>query len=367
MGSLSKERKWVFLTLSARWDRADVDVPIFKASARGRPVPLLKTLTSSYCVNQCAYCALRAGRRATRARWSPEDLAQLAFKLWREGVIEGVFLSSAIDGDPDRSMEAELEVAERLRGMGFNSYIHLRVMPGCGRHLIQRAVELANRVGVNLEAPAPSLFNELCPDKGGYRVDLIKRLEWCVEEAEAARRRGFRVDVDTQLVVGALEDDDLSYLRLTQRLYESHVFRRVYFSGFEPVKATPLESKPPCPRLREAALYQASFLLRDYGFTMDDLKPLLDDRGMLPRGINLKLAYAKLNQNLYPVDINEARPQDLLKVPGIGPRSAQRLVKLRSLKGKLTELDVSQILGAGRFRKARRFLAIGSRRLEEFA
>ena len=294
-------------------------------------------------------------------------MARLGLKLWREGLVEGVFLTSTVDGDPDRSMEAELEAAERLRRMGFRGYIHLRVMPGCSRHLIQQAAELANRIGVNLEASRPSLFNELCPDKGGYRVDLVKRLEWCIEEARSARRRGLKVDVDTQVVVGALDDDDLSYLELTQRLYESQVLRRVYFSGFEPIKDTPLQSRPPCPRLREVALYQASFLLRDYGFTVDDLKPLLDEHDMLPRGVNLKLAYAKANRDLYPVDVNKASLHELLRVPGIGPRSGLFLLKSRDVRGRLSLSDVKQALGTIRFRRASRFLALGSRRLDDFS
>ncbi len=343
-----------------------MDVPIYRASARGRSVPLLKTLTSSYCVNQCTYCALRAGRRATRARWNPEELAEVGYRLWREGLVEGVFLSSTVDRDPDRSMEAELEVAAKLRSKGFTGYIHLRVMPGCSRHLIRRAVELANRVGVNLEAPTALLFAELCPDKGGYLVDVVKRLEWCVEEVYRARRAGLKVDVDTQVVVGALEDSDEDYLRLAQRLYCRRVFRRVYFSGFEPIKDTPLQGRPPCPRDRERALYQASFLLRDYGFTVEDLKPLLSDDGMLPRLGNLKLLYARVNADLYPVDLERASYEELLKVPGIGPTSARQLLKLREVKGRLSAAEVREVLGEARLRLARRFLSLGSRRLTDF-
>ncbi|RLF17543.1 MAG: radical SAM protein [Thermoprotei archaeon] len=361
-----KERKWAYLTLHSKWDRTDLDIPIYRASARGRVVPLFKALTSSFCLNECLYCALRAPRSIARARWTPELLAEVGFKLWKSGLVEGVFLTSTVDRDPDRSMEVELETAERLRAMGFTGYIHLRVMPGCSRHLIARAAELANRIGVNLEAASSDIFGELCPDKGDYLNDLVKRLEWCVGEASRARSEGFNIDVDTQVIVGASMDNDLSFLELTWRLYRHRLLRRVYYSGFEPIKNTPLQQHPPCSRLREHRLYQASFLLRDYGFTLNDLNPLLDGRGMLPNASNLKLLYAKRNPELYPVDLNEASYDMLLKVPFIGPRTAKKLMKLRKEKGKVTPGDLKLLLGEARFRLAKLYVAVQGKSLVDF-
>jgi len=164
---MDKLRKWQYLTLMCRWDRCLI--PVYRASAGSRYVPLLKTLLSSICRNECKYCELRRGAKRPRISWEPEELAHVAMNLWRNGRIRGVFLSSSVDRDPDHATYLVVETARILREEGFSGYIHLRLMPGCSRYLIEEAARLADRIGLNLEAPSEDIFDEICPDKGSSR------------------------------------------------------------------------------------------------------------------------------------------------------------------------------------------------------
>lgn len=367
---MRKRDKWHLLRLGARWDRGVV--PIYEASARGRCVPLLKTLLTSHCSNECAYCAFRAGRRCPREIWEPKSLAELTMHLWREGKIMGLFLSSSVLGDPDYVTEKQLEVLRSLRGMGYPGYIHLRVMPGSSRHHIREAAELADRLGVNLEAPNREIFDELCPDKGGFREAILKRLEWTVDEAQRARREtsetkfGFaKAGVDTQMVVGAVHDNDWNYLQTTEWLYKRLRLRRVYYSGFEPVPQTPLEKQMACTPSREYRLYQSSFLIRDYGFTSSSFSQILDDKGFLPN-IDPKLAIAKVNPDTFPIDLNTATYHDILRIPHVGPLKARKIMEARKKVKIRYAADLERILGAGLTRRVSRYVELKDSRLTAF-
>lgn len=341
---------------------------MYLASAQSRAFPMVKVLLSSFCTNSCKYCALRCGRRVVRTRWNPEELVNVTLTLWCEGRVQGLFLSSSVDGDPDFVVLKEIEVAERLRQLGFTGYIHLRLMPGCSRHLVERAAQVADRIGVNLEAVSSEFFSELCPDKGDYVNDVLTRLKWCSEEANEVFSRfgGCRSGVDTQFVVGALGENDSEYIKLAYKLLKDLKLRRVYFSGFEPIKDTPLEKVAPCPSSREYALYQASYLLKDYGFKPKDLEALLDDNGFLPRNENLKLAYAAVNRDFYPVDLGTATYHDLLKVPGIGPRTARAILFVREYLGVITFKDLVSLVGGKRARLIRRYVTSKGKPLTAF-
>ncbi len=350
--------KWKRLILEAEFDR--VTIPLYYASARGKRVPLLKTLLTNICKNQCKYCPLRLGKCREGLTWSVDKLAKITFRLWKGGIIKGLFLSSSIPYDPDYVVEREIEVAEKLRQMGFTGYIHLRLMPGVSKDLIWRAALVADRVGVNIEAPNKDTFEEIAPDKADFKNDILKRLMWASYIKKIIKRErpfGYlRAGVDTQVIVGAVKDTDLEYLEVTYKLYKNLGLRRVYYSGFRPIRGTPLERSPPCPLNREYRLYQASFLIRDYNFTLDDLKSILKN-DMLPNE-DLKLAFARANPNLYPIDPNIATFQEFLKVPGIGPISARRLLQIRSVKGKITPYDIICVLGRKRAKLALKYLDV---------
>ena len=354
--------KWSYLIQGSKYDRTII--PIFKASAGGRLIPLLKTLVSNVCVNNCLYCAFRRDRGTLRGRWDLEKLTRISYDLWRKSIINGVFLSSSIDGDPDDVLMREVEVAERLRVMGFTGYIHLRIMPGSSFDNIFRAATVSDRIGVNIEAPEESQFDEICPDKGSFTNDILKRLEWCrvaYEYLDKSRRKlseGYglaRSGLDTQMIVG-LGENDLEIIVRTYELIRNYKVTRVYYSPFEPIPDTPLENHPYCPRTREISLYQMFYLIRDYGFTIEDFKHIVSDEGFLPSG-NIKEIYAEKRRDLFPVNINDAGYHELLKIPGIGPRTARKIISKRERNGEFRNaFDLARIMGFNNLRKAAKFL-----------
>jgi len=362
--------KWRLLRMGAEWDRTIV--PIHEAAARGKCVPLLKTLLSSSCKNECAYCAFRAGRDCPRINSEPEKLAALTMYLWRKRKICGLFLSSSVFQDPDRITERQIEVLRILRSMGFSGYIHLRLMPGISSHFVGEAVELADRVGLNLEAPNKDFFDELCPDKGGFREAVLKRLGWIVDEVKYVRKKareslwGYaRSGVDTQMIVGAVDDNDWEYLQVSEWLYERQGLRRVYYSGFEPVEHTPLESHAPCPSRREHRLYQCSFLIRDYGFKADSFAPIVDDGGFLLNA-DPKLTLARAHRDMFPIDLNEASYYEILRIPRIGPITARRIIGARENTKIRYFKDLEKVIGMGLTRRVSPYVELRDKQLTDF-
>jgi len=363
--------KWHLLQLNAEWDRTAV--PIYEAAARGKCVPLLKTLLSSNCKNECAYCAFRAGRECHRMTWETKKLAYITMHLWREGKICGLFLSSSVSKDPDDVTELQLEVLRTLRDMGYTGYIHLRLMPGVSYHYVKEAVELSDRVGVNLEAPNKDVFDELCPNKGGFEEAVLKRLTWIVDEVQKSKgtavdsKFGYgRAGVDTQMIVGAVEDNDWQYLQVTEWLYTRQSLKRVYYSGFEPIDQTPLEKHVACRPSREHRLYQCSFLLRDYGFKADSFAPVVDDQGFLPNNDDPKLALAKANSDLFPIDLNTASYYEIVRIPRVGPLTAKKILRARNTFKILRAADLERIVGARLTRKISPYVDLKDKRLTDF-
>lgn len=366
-----KRDKWHFLRLGAQWDRSVV--PIYEAAARGKCVPLLKTLLTNDCKNDCIYCAFRANRKCPRIAWKPKKLAEVTMHLWEEGKIHGLFLSSSVSKDPDQITENQLDAIRTLRNMGYHGYIHLRLMPGVSKHLIREAVELTDRIGVNLEAPNKHVFNELCPDKGGFKEAILKRLEWIVDETKQARKEateskfGFgKAGVDTQLIVGAVDDNDWQHLQVTEWLYRKQGLKRVYFSGFEPIHRTPLEGRAACPPYREYRLYQSSFLIRDYGFEADSFAQIVDDKGFLPN-IDPKLALAKLNADTFPIDLNDATYYEIVRIPHIGPATAKKIIETRKNVKIRYVTDLERIVGANLARRVNQYVDLKDKKLVEFS
>ena len=291
----------------------------------GKRIALLKTLLTSACERDCTYCTFRQGRDFRRATFTPDELACLFTRLHRKSIAEGIFLSSGVAGGGPRTQDRLIATAELLRHRyGFRGYIHLKIMPGAEREQILAAMRLADRVSVNLEAPNSERLAHLAPHKA-FAEELLQRLRWIEEIRRDVPGRW--PSSTTQFVVGAADESDLELLTTTEFLHRQVGLARAYFSGFAPVPDTPLEDHPPIPPLREHRLYQSSFLLRDYGFTVEELP--FDTGGNLPLGSDPKLAWARHHLAHAPVEVNTAGRRDLLRVPGIGPKGAERLLAAR--------------------------------------
>ncbi|MEZ0396223.1 MAG: radical SAM protein [Anaerolineales bacterium] len=312
----------------------------------GRRIRLLKTQLSSFCERDCRYCAFRTGRDFRRAAFAPEEFARLFLELHRRGIAEGLFLSSGLAGGSVRTQDRLIAVAEILRlRFGYRGYLHLKIMPGAERAQVERAMQLADRVSVNLEAPNRSRLAQLAPHKA-FEDELLTPLRWVedVRRTQPAQRgwNGRWPSSTTQFVAGGSDESDLELLQTTEYLYRLLRLQRAYFMAFSPVPDTPLETHPPTPPLRQLRLYQASFLLRDYGFSVEEL-PFEAD-GRLPIQSDPKLAWAQKNLAGAPVEVNRAERLQLLRVPGIGPRGAEAILRARR-EGRIRDLSALKKMG----------------------
>lgn len=319
----------------------------------GKPILLLKTLLTSACERDCYYCPFRAGRDFRRATFQPEEFARLFAQLVESRAAEGIFLSSGIAGGSVRAQDKLLDTADILRHtLGFRGYIHLKIMPGAERDQVLRAMQLADRVSVNLEAPNTARLAKLAPHKV-FMEELLQPLRW-VEEIRRATPpvsawNGRWPSTVTQFVAGGADESDLELLTTTAWLNKHVGLKRAYYSAFHPIPNTPLENKAATNPLREHRLYQASFLLRDYGFDLEELP--FNPEGSLPLAADPKLAWAQASLAEQPLEINRAGRRELLRIPGIGPKGAEAILKARR-HATLRELSSLKKLGIAAERAA---------------
>jgi predicted DNA-binding helix-hairpin-helix protein len=313
----------------------------------GGSIPLLKTMQTSICENNCRYCAFRAGRDFRRVTFSPDEMALTFLALQRVGVVEGLFLSSGVVNGGETSQDHILATAELLRQRHhYSGYLHLKLMPGSQKAQLEQAVLLADRVSINLESPNTDRLAQLAPQKD-FDEELLKPFEWLAEmrkELEPLRAwRGRWPSITTQFVVGGVGESDLELLQTTVRLTKDYHMSRAYFSGFKPVSRTPLEDIPHVDPWRIFRLYQASYLVRDYGYAVEELT-LGADRN-LPVDRDPKIVWADKYLAGNPVEVNLADRQELLRIPGIGPLGAARILRDRAGGSRLTEAGQLDKLG----------------------
>ena len=307
-------------------------------AADGRCVSLLKMLLSNACVYQCAYCVNRAGNDVPRATFTPRELCELTMQFYRRNYIEGLFLSSAVLRDPDYTCERMIETLRLLREeYGFHGYVHAKAIPGADPALTLRLGQLADRMSVNIELPSEQSLTRLAPQK--TKASILRPMGLIRDRAEEARQelalyrhapRFAPAGQSTQMIVGATGETDYKILTLTAALYRKFRLRRVFYSAYVPVADSPLLPAPAGfkpPLLREHRLYQADWLLRFYGFSAEELldeahpnfNPVLDP----------KCNWAVNHMELFPVEVNTAPREMLLRVPGIGVKSADRILIAR--------------------------------------
>ena len=298
----------------------------------GRCVSLFKTLYTNHCTHQCSYCtnAVNCSSKARAFSYTPEELARITLSLYRSNYIEGLFLSSGAGRDEDRIMEKMVETARLLRQkFAFSGYIHLKVLPGSARAHIQEAVELADRVSINLEAASASHMNEICATKN-YESDILQRQRYIrdmLSETSRTAKTILPAGQTTQLVVGAAGESDEEIFKRVLYEYKEIGVRRAYYSAFSPQRGTPFENRKSQPLWREHRLYQMDWLFRVYHFQPGEIRHAFNENGYLCNA-DPKMAIAREFMDL-PVDPNTASFRELLRVPGIGPRSAKRIVSFR--------------------------------------
>ena len=321
--------------------RGDDGLWIYPAALpSGRRVPMLKVLQATGCERACVYCAERCGGQGRAHSLAPEALATAFVDLHRRGRVAGLFLSSAIRGGAVATMDRMLATADVLRGRhGFRGYIHLKMIPGSRPDQIDRALALATRVSVNMEAPTATHLARIAPGKK-FDEQILAPMR---QVARAIERGQFaRAGQTTQFVVGAAGETDREVMGAAVQGYDEHKLARVYYSAMQPIAGTPVAERAPIPFEREHRLYQVDFLLRSYGFSLDEIH--FDDAGALPLHTDPKTLWAQKHPERFPVEINKARLEELLRIPGIGPRSAKRLLTMRRQHGLR---DVAALRAAG--------------------
>lgn len=312
----------------------------------GKPMRLMKTMLTSACERNCFYCPFRAGRNYRRQTFKPEEMAKTFSDMVRAGAVDGLFLSSGIIKGGMTTQDKLIDTADILRHKyNFQGYLHLKVMPGAEKDQVRRAMQLADRLSVNLEGANDKRLYQLAPKKE-FVTELLRPLRWMEEirqnEPQQLGWHGRWPSSVTQFVVGGVGESDLELLTTTEFLHKQLQLRRVYFSAFSPVKDTPMENLPAENPLRQHRLYQTAFLFRDYGFDLEEMA--FDQNGNLPLEIDPKLAWAKVNLRDNPVELNRADKEELLRVPGIGPKHAQNITNARR-QGTLKEVTDLQKIG----------------------
>ncbi|MDR2578884.1 MAG: helix-hairpin-helix domain-containing protein [Chitinispirillales bacterium] len=320
---------------------------------------MLKTLISNVCNNDCGYCPFRAARDVPRCTITPDEMANLFMDYLRKRRLIGIFLSSGVVGTPDRTMELINGTAEILRRKhSYRGYIHLKVIPGASDAAIDHAVSLANAVSVNIEVPGEKHFTELSQKKD-FLKDIIHPMRR-IAELTGKGMKHHRVRQTTQFIVGAANENDAEIVKYTLGLYRKLNLNRVYFSAYQ--RGLGNESIPGEQResinssdgfVREHRLYQADFLFRQYGFAEEDIQ--FDENGRLFTDRDPKLVWAERHPERFPIDVNKADLTTLLKIPGIGPTTAKRIIKIRKNGGRISSSENLPLKGK-RLALAQKFL-----------
>lgn len=331
----------------------------------GRCVSLLKILLTNHCIFDCAYCVSRKSNDIKRAAFTVQEVVDLTINFYRRNYIEGLFLSSGIFKDPDYTMERLVRIAKKLRHEhNFHGYIHLKTIPGASDELIKQAGMYADRLSINVEMPTELSLKMFAPDK--KQEDMIRPMKYLTQSILENReeKKIFKkapvfapAGQSTQMVIGASPESDLEVLAVANGFYEQMKLKRVYYSGYVPISndnRLPAVGTP-VPVVREHRLYQADWLMRFYGFKVNEIVSF--DQPHLDLDIDPKMNWALKNMHLFPIDVNKADLEMILRVPGIGVQSAHRICNSR----KFSKLNWEHLKKMGlQLNKAKHFIVCSS-------
>ena len=306
-------------------------------SADGRCISLLKILLTNYCIYDCQYCVNRTSNDIERAAFTPKEIAELTINFYKRNYIEGLFLSSAVIKNPDHTMELLIETLSILRCQyRFNGYIHAKAIPGASQELVERLGLLCDRLSVNIELPSSDALKKFAPQKNKQNILApMKRIRDGIiqnKQEIAVYKKAPRFapsGQSTQMIIGASPESDKTILNLSQNLYDKYKLKRVFFSAYIPVGKNPLLPVSAPPLLREHRLYQADWLLRFYDFRAEELFDGGNDN--FSNIVDPKCEWALRHLELFPVEINKAPYSMIMRIPGIGVRSAAKIVKCRTV------------------------------------
>jgi putative DNA modification/repair radical SAM protein len=335
----------------------------------GRCVSLLKILLTNHCIYDCAYCVSRRSNDVKRAAFTVQEVVDLTINLYRRNYIEGLFLSSGIFSNPDYTMERLVRIAKQLRTEeNFHGYIHLKTIPGASEELVKEAGLYADRLSINVEMPTEQSLQLLAPDKKREQMlQPMNVLKNAIRENREEKQKFHKTPLfapagqSTQMVIGATPETDLQILHIADQFYKKMELKRVYYSGYVPISndnRLPTIGTP-VPMVRENRLYQADWLLRFYGFSVQELvspqQPLLD------MDIDPKLGWALRHLDLFPLDVNKAEPALIKRIPGIGIQSAHKIITAR----KFNKLNWEHLKKMGiAINRARYFITCNSQEFE---
>ncbi|MHA1797486.1 MAG: putative DNA modification/repair radical SAM protein [Candidatus Helarchaeota archaeon] len=343
-------------------DRNRIGTPIGACNTflpDGRCISILKVLLDNRCIHDCAYCINSSqSKDKIKAKFESEELCKLFLSYYLQNRVSGLFLSSGICHDSEFMMEKMIETLSLLREKyHFDGYIHCKILPGAPYDLVKVVARLADRISVNCEAPNKTRFHELTSTKN-FKNDILTRISWIKGLKKKYKKNN--LSQSTQFVVGGAEETDLEIIKMSNWLYENLDMNRAFYSAFIPVKGTKFQNKRQVSVLREHRLYQVDWLKRIYHFSFNEIELAFNESGFLSEKLDPKIIIASNNDYSYPVEINELNYRDLIKIPGIGPKSASRIVRFNS-KFKITSRLQLKRMGVI-LKKAEPFIKINGKR-----
>lgn len=323
--------KFAVQATQPRWTRERQPVPgVYKAAMpNGKYMSLFRTMFTDFCMLDCNYCPNSIFVDRKRVAFTVDELSKLFMEYVDRHMVDGMFLSSGIAGSPDKTTDKMVQVVEAIRKKyHYKGYIHLKVMPGTSKPLVEEAFRLGSRLSVNIETPSAEMMKRISPHKD-YQTWILDQMKWINDHVKNRYGEEGAVGQVTQFVVGAADETDGDILQRIRQLYKDWKLKRVYYQSFMPARGTPMEEHPAVLPIREHRLYQLDWLTRVYKFSEEELKLSLDRYGFLDLQVDPKTMIAAHSMELSSIDVNTATKQELMRVPGMGPLSTERVVKQR--------------------------------------